>query len=409
MGFSVFTNILVEALSLSASSISAAYFIGTVCGGIFIPSVGKMFDHFGARALGTYVCLIMGLGLVYLSQVDRIANLVHNWIPMIPHSFIAFIAISIGFFWLRFTGQGALTMTSRSMLGKWFNHHRGMALSISGIVVSFSFSLAPKFLDLMIQTIGWRWTWALLGIALMSVIMLFVWLFFRDNPEECDLVMDGKTVTIKRVNKNRDLMIHHDFTRSEAIRTHSFWIFNLAMGLHSFSITGYTFHIVSIANEMGISRELILQAFIPSSIIGILLSMAGGIINPYVRLKYLLILLPLGGLIFALGPAFLLEQTRIMIIIGLGISGGVFGITSGLVWPRFFGRKHLGAISGINMATLVYSSASAPLVFSLCQNYIGTYQAVFKGLVIAYILFIIAALFADNPQRKLPSDMQKTS
>jgi MFS transporter, OFA family, oxalate/formate antiporter len=404
MGFSVFTDILDRELDLSTSHISTAYLVGTVCSGLFLPYIGKLFDRFGARVLGTLVCAVMGLGLLYLSQVDRIALFAHRGMPFFSRSAIAFIAITVGFFWLRFTGQGALTMTSRAMLGKWFNHYRGISLSISGIVVGFSFSLAPRVLDLMIQSVGWRWTWAGIGIALMTIILLFVWLTYRDDPESCGLKMDGIENPKPPKHHNVDLIIHHNYTRSEALRTPSFWIFNLALGLQSFVITGYTFHVISIAENLGISRESILQAFVPSSVIGIAFSLIGGTISSRIRLKYVLFFLPLGGFVFAIGPAFHLQHTLLLIITGCGISSGLYGLMTGLVWPRFYGRKHLGAISGVNMATLVFASASSPLVFSLCKDLSGHYNIVFAGIVLATAICMIAALFADNPQRKYPEE-----
>lgn len=36
---------------------------------------------------------------------------------------------------------------------------RSIAISISGIMVSFGFSIAPGMLDLGIQSVGWRGTW----------------------------------------------------------------------------------------------------------------------------------------------------------------------------------------------------------------------------------------------------------
>ena len=406
-GFSVFTGVLEEALDLSASRISMAYLVGTVGSALLLPSVGRLFDRFGARHLGTLVCLVMGIGLLYLSQVDRIASLLSAHLPVIPCGAIAFTAISLGFFWLRFTGQGALTMTSRSMLGKWFNQYRGISISISGMVVGFSFSLAPRTFDLMIQSIGWRWTWASLGIILMTGILFLVWLTYRDNPEQCGLKMDGIENPKPRKHTNEDLVIHHDFTRAEATRTRSFWIFNISLGLHSFLITGYTFHVIAIAEELGIARDAILHAFVPSSVIGIIASLLAGALSSRIRLKSVLFFLPFGGLLFSVGPAFHLQHTLWLIMLGCGLSSGLFGLITGLVWPRFFGRKHLGAIAGVNMATLVYSSASAPLVFSLCRDFTEHFDSVFIGIVVLTGCCMIASFFADNPQRyylKQPSD-----
>jgi len=401
MGFSVFTPILSETLGLGASMISSAYLVGTVTSGLLLPQVGKWFDRLGSRVLGTIACAVMGAGLIYLSQVDRITSIFTRGIPIVPPSWIAFIAIAIGFFWLRFTGQGTLTMTARSMLGKWFHYKRGLALSISGIVVSFSFSVAPKVLDLGIHAIGWRSVWLLLGIGSMTFMALFVWLFFRDNPEECGLHMDGNSVVNAPANTHEDLQLHRDFTRNEAMRTTAFWVFNLTIGLHAFVITGYTFHVVSIAEDLGLETSVLLQAFVPASIIGIGISLLGGWASARTRLKYLLAFLPFGGFIFSIGPAAQLGFTSSFVIIGLGLSGGMFGIISGTVWPRFFGRKHLGAISGVNMATMVYSSAAAPLCFSLTREWFGNYRPMFGLMSAMYLTAFACAFIADNPQREL--------
>ena len=403
MGFSVFTGILEKALNLSASRISLAYLFGTVGSALFLPAVGKLFDRLGARVLGTVVCLVMGCGLLYLSQVDRIAKYTHDLLPFLPYPVIAFPVMILGFFWLRFTGQGALTMTSRAMLGKWFNHYRGISLSISGIVVGFSFSLAPHTLDSMIQAVGWRWTWAGTGLVLMTGILLFVWLTFRDNPESCGLKMDGLEKPKPLKHNNPDLIIRHEFTRGEAIRTSSFWIFNIALGLQAFLITGYTFHVILIAEDLGIGHEVLLQAFIPASVIGIFASLLAGTLSARIRMKHILFFLPFGGLLFSAGPAFHLKHALWLIILGCGICSGLFGLISGLVWPRFYGRKHLGAISGVNMTTLVVSSASAPLVFSLCRDATGHFDGAFVGVTIVALCCMAASFFADNPQRAYPT------
>ena len=403
MGFSVFTPILTEHLALTSSSISTAYLIGTICSGLLLPRIGNWFDRWGARIIATLVSICMGIGLLYLSQVDRIAHYLFLLFPKIPASYYAFTAIMLGFFWLRFTGQGVLTMTSRSMLGKWFNHKRGIAIAISGIITSFSFSIAPKVLDLGIETLGWREVWMTVGILMITAMALFIWLFYRDNPEECGLQMDGEPESSHSVTSKPGLKIYHEFTRKEALRTRAFWIFNLSLGLNSYAGTGYTFHVVSIAEDLGVGKAVILHAFVPASIFGILVSFLVGAVSNRIQLKHLLLLLPAGGLCFSLGPLIRPEATGWFVIFGLGLSGGVFGFLTGMVWPRFFGRKHLGAISGVNMSTLVYSSAIAPLCFSLVYESTGHYRVMFMIITILSIISIIASFWAGNPQRRYQS------
>ena len=60
---------------------------------------------------------------------------------------------------LRFFGQGVLTMASQNMMVKWFDKRRGFAMSFSSVALALVFSLAPLFLDNLIQTWGWRGAW----------------------------------------------------------------------------------------------------------------------------------------------------------------------------------------------------------------------------------------------------------
>ncbi len=36
----------------------------------------------------------------------------------------------------------------------------------------------------------------------------------------------------------------------------------------------------------------------------------------------------------------------VLVILGNGITQGLMGVTNNLTWVRFFGRRHLGAVSG---------------------------------------------------------------
>jgi OFA family oxalate/formate antiporter-like MFS transporter len=88
-------------------------------------------------------------------------------------------------------------------------------------------------------------------------------------------------------------------------------------------------------------------------------------------------------------------------VVGNGIASGGFVCLSGIFLPRFFGRRHLGAISGINMACMVVASGMGPLLFGLCENLSGSYRFVLVTSVGAPVALAILSLPADNPQRAL--------
>ena len=69
--------------------------------------------------------------------------------------------------------------------------------------------------------------------------------------------------------------------------------------------------------------------------------------------------------------------------------------------PRFYGRKHLGAISGVNMSSMVIGSGMGPLLFGACHHMTGKYRLILIASIFIPTVLALLSLKADNPQRKL--------
>ena len=87
----------------------------------------------------------------------------------------------------------------------------------------------------------------------------------------------------------------------------------------------------------------------------------------------------------------------VLVILGNGVTQGLMGVTNNITWVRFFGRRHLGAVSGFAAAFTVAGSAVGPYLFSLSLDIAGSY-----ALISIICLCITAALFlaafkADRP------------
>ncbi len=373
MGFSVFTEIMMSDLGLSRVALSAAYCLGTVGSGLTLPALGRLYDDWGGRKLSVVAVLVTGVVLFYLSGIGKFQDGLASFLPSSASPVVGFLLIGLGFYLIRMSAQGVLTMCCRNLVGKWFDHRRGLAFAISGIAVSFAFSVAPKVLDLLIVRFGHEGAWITLGVLSICFMAPLAWLVFRDTPEECGMVMDGRTI-VGLKEKNEDMIIHREYTRVEAVRTVTFWAFCLSFSFFSFFSTAFTFHIVSIGDEFGFSKNQILSLFIPMAVISVVTSLFVGWINPYLRLKWLLLGLNIGAVIGAVGLLKLnTAPGEWAYVIGNGLCGGSFMSLSGLVWPRFFGRKWLGSISGVNMSLIVIASGIGPLVFGLSEQLTGSY------------------------------------
>jgi len=401
MGFSVFTDILMEKLGLTRVQLSTAYCIGTVLSGFTLPWLGRVFDRFGARKMVVGSAIATGLILFYLSGTHLLLEKLTQTFPSVSSTVLAFLLITIGFYLIRASAQGVLTMTSRNAIGKWFDYHRGTALAISGTVTSFAFAIAPKVLYSLIEILEWWGTWLALGIASIGVMAVLGWIFLRDNPEECGLTMDGVAADTPRPKAHADSLTHRDFERKEALSTWAFWVFNLSFSFFALFSTAFTFHILSLGEEFGRDRGEIIGYFLPMAILSVVTNLFCGWISSRTRLKYLLILLNAAALTGVIGTVTLASPLGLVAYVaGNGICGGCFSALSGIVWPRFFGRRHLGAVSGIGMSSMVIASGIGPLLFSLSLSWTQSYSPILWVSALLPALLLLGACWADNPQRQ---------
>lgn len=406
MGVSVFTDVLIERLGLSRMQLSIAYLAGTSMSGFLLPFGGKGFDRLGSRKTSFGVALLLGLVLVFFSFSDRVTLSVQLILGN-EQWWVAFGVIMLGFFALRFTAQGMITMASQAMIGKWFHERRGLIMAISSVFVSVAFSMTPLAFSWMIESFGWRGAWQIMAGMLILGLAPICYLFYRDNPEECGLEMDGPLKGTGAKKSHPDNVIVRDFTRAEAVRTIGFWAFASAFIWWALFGTGYTFHVVAISEELGMEKAALLYLFFPASIASIVANFVIGYVSDYIRIKYVLMAMCLGMLLVPVGllvmPATL---GFVCFVLGMGITNGSFANLSGNIWPRFFGRTHLGAIHGLNASVTVLGSGVGPALFTVFKDYAQGFNGMFwMGLIVPFGILGLS-FFADNPQRKLAAEFK---
>ncbi len=394
IGVSAFTDHLVEALGLARTQLSMAYLLGTISSAAILNRAGRLYDRLGARVMGTATAALLGLTLIALSFLPAIVR---------TGSFaVAFPAITVGFFLLRFLGQGVMSLVSRAMVIKWFERNRGLANAVLGSLVTLGFSSSPLLFSTLIAGYGWTGAWRILGLVLALPVAGIILLLFRDNPQAYGLLPDGGPG--KRVRRPvAEAPPDVDFTLSQAQRTLPFWVFTGLLTLSSLYFTGLTFHVVSVFAEAGLSASQALGIFLPGSFLAVPLSFLAGWASDRMELRFLGIALG-AGMLLGIAAASLLTTplSVVLLILGMGINGGLFGILVAVVWPRFFGLRHIGAITGTVAGFTVAGSALGPYLFSLSLDLTGSYRAV--GIVSAFATMLLIALAprARRP-RSLPS------
>jgi MFS family permease len=180
----------------------------------------------------------------------------------------------------------------------------------------------------------------------------------------------------------------------------------MGLAIYSTIITGFTFHIVAIGEQVGISTAKAIAIFIPVSFIAIPISFIGSWISNKVPAYFYIIALALGEII-GFSSIFFLYTTPgyIGTIIGMGISSGLMGPILSTIIPKLFGRKHLGAINGAVTSMLVIGSALGPVFLSLLNDISSSFVI---GILISAVLSLVILIISFKMRKKL-EEIQVTS
>ena len=399
VGVSVFTDPVKDALGLTRNQFSNAYMIGTLISAFFVTKAGRLFDKFGARIVAFLSAFLLGVTLLIFSFSEKITDSLQNLLGS-QSWLIPFVILCFLFFLIRFCGQGVLTMSSRNMIMMWFDKNRGKVNSISSIAISLGFSSSPIFINYLIDNNGWEFSWQILSLCLL-IFSFFVLQFYRNKPEDFGLLPDGfKNNRVKKSSKLTEI----NFNLIEAKKTRAFWMFGCALAFSSFLITGFTFHVVSIFESNSFTKAEAISIFLPISLIAISVSTIANILSDYIDHKIYLFIMIFSGILATYGLLTLSTANGIYFLIaGLGMYSGLFAVVNAVTWPRYFGRKFLGEITGKTASFLVIASAVAPSLFSYCFTTFGNYKFI-SYLLIPFLVFMFFAAFkVKNPQEYLPN------
>ncbi len=321
---------------LSNGEWGSLYMFATLASALTLPVLGRIVDFLSVAktALIVIPMLALACGLMAVST---------HWLLLIGTIYL-----------LRLFGQGMMTHTSMTAMGRWYSGHRGRAVSIATLGHQAGEALLPIVMVALFFWIGWRGTWALSVGFLLLVALPIVYLTMR--VERQPKLNDKKEV--KRISK--------DWTRAEVLRDPLFWLLLLGVLAPSFIGTTIFFHQAYLLEIRGWGAEAFASAFIVMATMTITFALISGyLVDRFGSVRVLpFYFLPLAMACFSLygiSPEF-----GIYIFMAfLGISYGISSTLFGAIWPEIYGTLHLGAIRSVTVAMMVFSSAMGPGVTGL--------------------------------------------
>ncbi len=192
----------------------------------------------------------------------------------------------------------------------------------------------------------------------------------------------------------------NDATLREALHQRSFWLLTITFTLYAFAVAAVWAHIMPALAAKGRSEAQALAVVVwfgPAQVAGrFAYLLFGRHAAPRVLGLTVLAGLPLALAIFALA-----DQTAALLLFALlfGVANGLVTIVRGSLVPEYFGRAHVGRISGAMTSIALLARAVAPLATAWLLLALPGYREMLLVLVVVGVAAVAAFALAGASPR----------
>jgi MFS family permease len=392
MGATTFWGIPVFVVPMSDDTgwSHSSIFLGLAFRMIVGAGAGMVLGHFADRRWGAARLLFFGVSL------DALALFSLRWVEN-PAQFIVLYGIVGGM------GNTGMRLVQATLLAKWFVARRGTAVGFAANGGGVSALVMVPIMATLIDQIGWRDAWgAVGGIMALSLIPL-VPLALR-APEDVGLLPDNGAQP--RRGGGASATEEHSYRLGEVVFTWQFWLLMLAALFGMYSLQTHTVVMLPYFEEIGFSSG---QAATGLSVYGgfsiAMRFVWGWMADRFSVRKAIMVQAVLTGI----GALILLQVGSLtglyiaMAYQGMMLSG--YPPLQILLWPEFFGRRHIGSIVGLTQFFVTIAGAIGPVIAGRVYDETGSYVSALWLLVVTWfacagLMFIVRP--ARNALRKAP-------
>jgi MFS family permease len=339
-----------QSLTLSAGAYGTVYSSATLLSSLVIMAFGGMIDRWPLRRFATAAAIGLMLACIALGAAHTVTMLF------------------IGFFLVRLCGQGLFPHTAQTTMARYFDNHRGKALSISASGVPVGEVVLPLLAVALIAAVGWRYSWWLLALTIpLLYLPLMFWLLRRAPIDEHQAPLP-KSFTA--VGNHRG--------RREMLRDYRFWLALPAVISGPFILTGIFIHQGFIIAQKQWDPVWLASCFVIYGVVHWVSSMTAGVLVDRFTARRLLpiIILPLAGALLSL--AFLEGYwIALLFMTLLGINIGISSPITGALWAEVYGTGKLGSIRSLMTSLMMIATSASPILFGLLIDKGITAQTLF--------------------------------
>lgn len=385
--FGFYVRPLEQEFGWTRAEVSLGFSAALLVSGLSGPLIGRFIDTRGPRAAILSGAVLTALTFLLLGTT----NSLWQWYA---YSAANAVARQMMFF-----------IPFMTLIPRWFDRRRGVAVSILGTGFSLGGFIVVPFVQLAMESLGWRATLVASGVA-VAVVFLPIGLFIvRNSPAEMGLSPDGAREADGSASAPRAI---EGVTLGEALRSPLFWALSLGFMLFFYGMFGWMVHQVPFYESIGLSRRT--AATIVSATAALSIGtrlLVGMLADRITRFEYAVVGLAatlLGAMVTlsinTSGPAIAL----FLVLWVIGTAGGP--MIESLLLTRAFGLKHFATILGAVVVVETVGQILSPTVAGAIYDATDSYD-------LALLMFIstfgmAAAVFLGASQLRRPYEPTRT-
>ena len=366
----------------SRTAISGAFSLARVESGLFGPLEGYATDRLGPPKMMFIGIGVGTLGFLCLSQV--------NSLPMLYAVIVLGIVMgsSLGY-----------NMPISVAIAHVFRARRSLAFGI--------YRMGPGLSGPLVPLVGWMiglWGWRTAAVA-SAFILLCIGLplasliarVYRDHATAAEEAPGSKAHAVSQMQGAPE----SQFTLSEAMRTTSFWMLSIAMGLRHMVTEGVSVHFVILLVDRGWSTEAASGLLGLSALISAPARLGMGWLGDLLDKRRLIIglLVSLCVSVFFMGwTSHSYLFTACMVVYSLAY-GGLASLQEP-IRADYFGTRYFASIHGMSRSVTTAGTFLGPIVAGFFYDLTKSYAIPFTIFAVVSLLSMLCMFAAKPPVKR---------
>jgi sugar phosphate permease len=394
--FGVLVPPLLSEFAWTHAEVSGANSLAMIVMGLAGPVVGRLIDRCDPRLLMSTSAVCCGLGFGAQGAVGTLPAL-NDVATALTQLYVCYALYGVGL-----AGIGYVPVNT--IVSRWFAGRRGLALGIVAVGVGLGgFLTIPA--GWLVDGLGWRAATAIIGAAIIAVVLPLVALVMRLQPQEMGLEPDGRNSIIPAPSAQAvdAPAVEPRASVTAVLTSRTFWALALAFGVYTVTVTIIRVFGIALLEEKGLQPPGARFVMSALALWGILGKVVFGALTDRVPSRLVAtaaFVLAAVGTLLLLGRARPFAVAAFIVVYGLPM-GGIAALQPVLV-AEYFGPSSFSAVYGTLVLLLTLGAAAGPVIAGRIYDVGGGYQPTLVACTVASgaSAFVMMAVRRLAPARR---------